>query len=96
MIGPNSFACQCTGSWTGTYCTQYVSACKSDYCLNGGTCYEPTPGVAACYCPACTSGNLCQYQFDLCNQNNNPCLNNGYCITNFPFNCSYSCSCNPG
>jgi Notch-like protein len=96
MLGPNTFVCQCTGLWTGTYCSQYVSSCTQSYCSNGGTCYELAPGSPSCYCPSCFTGSLCQQPLDLCNPSNLPCLNNGYCVSNLPYNCSYTCSCTPG
>jgi hypothetical protein len=89
-------ACQCNGPWTGQYCSQYVSSCTKGYCSNGGTCYELSPGVPSCYCPPCYTGSICQSQLDLCSPANAPCLNNGYCVSNLPTNCSYSCTCSPG
>ena len=96
MLGPNNFVCKCAPGWTGNYCTQYVSSCSLTFCSNGGTCFEISPGIPACYCPPCFTGNLCQALLNLCDPVNNPCLNNGNCVTNFPAKCSFNCSCSVG
>jgi hypothetical protein len=61
-LSPTQFSCSCPRGFGGQRCLTVVSnsVCKSDTCLNGGTCTPLSPTTYSCSCPNGYSGTNCQ------------------------------------
>ncbi|KAK5979923.1 hypothetical protein GCK32_000024 [Trichostrongylus colubriformis] len=90
--GVGSYKCDCAAGYTGPQCDRAAnSVCKTDTCLNGGTCSTTDNVVYNCACPTDYMGQRCQ--------NKNPCLsktcqNGGTCEPLFGGS-DFVCNCDP-
>ncbi|UJR26457.1 hypothetical protein I4U23_007787 [Adineta vaga] len=98
----NAARCWCPDSHQGYYC-QYSRSARSltsktcnATCLNGGQCYvdEQRGGQARCSCSNEYYGEKCEFinRPKSCSSNN-PCMNNGRCITT---SVGAQCACQKG
>ncbi|CAF0793851.1 unnamed protein product [Didymodactylos carnosus] len=65
------FVCNCLPNWTGKMCDT-AGGCNQISCMNGGTCYENSPGVsvfAYCLCQTGYTGKLCETEYFRCRSN---------------------------
>uniref|UniRef100_A0A8C0W3B5 Neurogenic locus notch protein 4 n=1 Tax=Castor canadensis TaxID=51338 RepID=A0A8C0W3B5_CASCN len=74
---PSGYNCTCPTGYTGTTCSEMVTACHSEPCFNGGSC-SPSPEGYSCTCPPSHTGPQCKTITDHCVSA--PCLNGGTCV----------------
>ncbi|CAH1802514.1 unnamed protein product [Owenia fusiformis] len=72
--------CCCFDEWTGDLCEIKISGCRSNPCLNQGTC-RPTDEGYACICHPWYTGTHCETYYPQCPPNYyNPPACNVYCL----------------
>jgi len=94
----NGFYCKCTEGFAGKKCeiknrklkSLEIKRCDESNCFSG-KCGKKD-GKAACLCIPGFTGDMCDTKIDPCS--NNPCQNNGLCISEL--NDKFSCLCLPG
>ena len=85
-----SVVCVCPPGYTGTFCENYNGFCRTDPCLNAGTCMEMINNFT-CICIHPLTGRFCGYDpIDECDSD--PCIN-GSCTNLIN---SYNCTCDEG
>lgn len=83
-----SVVCLCPPGYNGSNCGNYIGFCRSDPCLNGGTCTEIINNFT-CTCANPLTGRLCEIDLiDDCDPD--PCMNNGTCIDDIN---GFTCNC---
>ena len=82
------YVCACVPGFNGTQCQWDRRPCRSDTCLNNGTCNASPQGVFSCSCGHGWQGSHCETQVDNCG--NVTCLNKGVCQSSF---LNYTCQC---
>lgn len=82
------YRCQCNIGWGGNFCDQ-TTLCRSDSCLNGGTCNVIDNNQIKCTCNPGYYGSRCENY--ACEPN--PCRNEGTCRV---VNNGYQCDCRAG
>ncbi|KAI0207233.1 hypothetical protein LSAT2_008121 [Lamellibrachia satsuma] len=86
-----AYYCDCQTGITGKNCED--NACKTHFCLNGGTCHisRAVGGVPSCSCKKHFTGMNCNTAKTSCWSS--PCLNSGKCISTSTD--QYECKCTP-
>uniref|UniRef100_A0A3B4AQ58 Sushi, nidogen and EGF-like domain-containing protein 1 n=1 Tax=Periophthalmus magnuspinnatus TaxID=409849 RepID=A0A3B4AQ58_9GOBI len=82
--------CGLQGDWSQPPVCEEINECRSQPCLNGGTCRDQV-GSFFCECGKGFSGNHCQNEQDVCDSS--PCLNGGVCRS---YRRNYLCLCKEG
>ncbi|ODN02982.1 Protein eyes shut [Orchesella cincta] len=92
----SSHQCYCRNGFTGYSCQINWDECRSNPCLNGGSCVD---GIASfnCSCPENFAGVFCEVDLSICEEAF-PCQNNGTCTldTRNVTGTGFICSCPPG
>ncbi|KAL3873052.1 hypothetical protein ACJMK2_036213 [Sinanodonta woodiana] len=72
-----NYVCSCNMGYKGDYCHENVNDCRSNPCLNSGTCVDLINSYQ-CICSQGWEGTLCNINKNDCEPN--PCRNWGRCI----------------
>jgi hypothetical protein len=88
-VNTTGFSCSCSYPFYGPRC-EFVVACASSPCRNGGTCTGAGASQFQCLCVSGYSGAVCQTEINECASQ--PCANGGTCMDHVN---SFTCAC-PG
>ncbi|XP_068690653.1 neurogenic locus notch homolog protein 1-like, partial [Montipora foliosa] len=88
--GINSYFCNCTAGFTGTYCQTDMDDCVIHTCANGALCLDGINSYS-CNCTVGFTGTYCETDIDDCT--NHTCANGALCMDSIN---SYSCNCTAG
>ncbi|XP_068690355.1 uncharacterized protein [Montipora foliosa] len=86
----NSYSCNCTAGFTGTYCETDMDDCANHTCANGASCVDGVNSYS-CNCTAGFTGTHCETDIDECT--NHTCDNGASCVDGIN---RYFCRCTAG
>ena len=78
--------------FVGQRCEERINECRSNPCLNGGTCQQVLNGLGFnCFCPFGFTGATCNIRINFCADNS--CKNGASCVERSD---GFACQCLAG